>query len=187
MTAVGIVLAGGLSRRFGSPKALARMGDKYFYETAVDALHPACEDVVVVSHSDLLHHTTYKNVIIDLPEFAGCGPLAGILSAMEFVEADRYVVLPCDMPFVTVDVIQQLMTHHVKGITAVVLGERQHPLVSVWDRSVKTLIKNALQTNQLSVLKLLEKTEVTWIAGNLLTENAEFIFTNVNTPDALER
>ena len=35
---VGIVLAGGLSRRFGSPKAFAKLGDQYFYEIAVEAM-----------------------------------------------------------------------------------------------------------------------------------------------------
>ncbi len=40
MKAVGIVLAGGLSRRFGSPKAFARIGTGYFYERAWIALEP---------------------------------------------------------------------------------------------------------------------------------------------------
>ena len=40
------------------------------------------------------------NVMTDIVEYAGLGPLAGILSVMESVEADRYVVLPCDMPYV---------------------------------------------------------------------------------------
>ncbi len=40
------------------------------------------------------------NVMTDLARYAGLGPLAGILSVMESVEADRYIVLPCDMPFV---------------------------------------------------------------------------------------
>ena len=45
-------------------------------------------------------YPTEVKVVTDLAGIAGLGPLAGILSAMESVEADRYVVLPCDMPYI---------------------------------------------------------------------------------------
>ena len=54
MKTVGIVLAGGLSRRFGSPKAFARLEAKYFYERAVEAYEPFCEEVVVVTRQELV-------------------------------------------------------------------------------------------------------------------------------------
>ena len=106
---MGIVLAGGLSRRFGSPKAFARIENEYFYERAIDALEPHCDEVVIVTRPELLdRYAPSEKVITDLPEFAGLGPLAGILSAMESVEADRYVVLPCDMPYVNAEVIRRI-------------------------------------------------------------------------------
>ena len=55
---------------------------------------------------------------------------------MESVEADRYVVLPCDMPFVDGGAMLKLLEHHEKGVTAVISDGRYHPLVSVWDRRV---------------------------------------------------
>ena len=51
---VGIVLAGGLSRRFGSPKAFAKLGDRYFYEIAKTALEVHCDEVIVVTRQELL-------------------------------------------------------------------------------------------------------------------------------------
>ena len=188
MTVAGIVLAGGMSRRFGSPKAFARMASKYFYEIAFDALDPHCDEVVIVSRPELLdRHAAGEKVISDLPEFAGLGPLAGILSAMESVEADRYIVLPCDMPYINAEVIRRLLMSHEKDVTSVISDGRHHPLVSVWDRDMKDMLRKMLESGQLRVMTLLNEVEMTWIPGNVLTENEGLVFTNVNTPDVLER
>ncbi|MFD1927440.1 molybdenum cofactor guanylyltransferase [Sporosarcina siberiensis] len=188
MRTIGIVLAGGLSRRFGSPKAFAMSGDKHFYEIAVDVLSPLCDQVVIVTRPELIQrHREEDYVLTDIIEFAGLGPLAGILSGMESVEADRYVVLPTDMPYVTSEVLEKLMGYHKKGITAVISEERRHPLVSIWDNHFKNALRNALENERLSVMRLLDENHSCWIPGYLLTDNEELVFTNVNTPDVLER
>ena len=69
-----------------------------------------CDEVIVVTRPES-YWNVFRQVwlITDIPEYAGCGPLAGILSAMESVEADRYVVLPCDMPYVDGEVMLKLV------------------------------------------------------------------------------
>ncbi|MHA6258821.1 molybdenum cofactor guanylyltransferase [Sporosarcina sp. CAU 1771] len=188
MKTVGVVLAGGLSRRFGSPKAFARHGEKYFYEISVDALKIHSDKVVIVSHPDLADRFPGdENVILDISEFQGLGPLAGILSAMESVEADRYIVLPCDMPHITTDVVFELIKKHENKVTAVSSGGRHHPLVSIWDYGMKERLFRTLRSRKLRVMDVLDEMEVTWIPGNELTENEGQVFMNVNTPDFLER
>lgn len=187
MKTVGIVLAGGLSRRFGSPKAFAEIDQDYFYERAVNALQPHCEEVVIVTRPELMDsYPAELRVILDLPEYAGCGPLAGILSVMEFVEADCYAVLPCDMPYVDEHIVGQLIKLHEKDVTAVVANGRNHPLVSVWNREVKNSLHKALANKQLSVMQLFKKLDVLWVVGNELVENEENVFKNMNTPIDLE-
>ena len=78
---------------------------------------------------------------------------------MESVEADRYAVLPCDMPYVDSGVMLKLMEHHEKGVTAVVSDGRYHPLVSIWDRQLKSAVKEALENDQLSVMKVLAQSD----------------------------
>ncbi len=184
---VGIVLAGGLSRRFGSPKAFAQLGNRYFYELAIEALESHCDEVVIVSRQELLGcfpATVYA--VTDLVDYTGLGPLAGILSVMESVEADRYIVLPCDMPYVDETVVGKLLVHHEQGVTAVVADGRQHPLVSIWDCRVKGNLRAALDNGQLRVMPVLASSGVRWIDGGLLTDDETRVFTNVNTPEALE-
>lgn len=188
MKTAGIVLAGGLSRRFGSPKAFVQMDAKYFYEFAVDALRSSCDEVVIVTRSELIERfPKSEKVITDISEFAGLGPLAGILSAMESVEADRYIVLPCDMPYINEEAVRRLIKRHEKNVTAVVSDGRHHPLVSIWDAGMKEGLQKSLRNKRLRVMHVLTEMKVTWIPGNLLAENEGLMFMNVNTPDVLER
>ena len=185
---VGIVLAGGLSRRFGSPKAFAKLRNKYFYKIAVEAMSVSCNEIVIVTLPELMERFgNGENVMTDKVEYAGLGPLAGILSAMESVEANRYIVLPCDMPFIDDKSISKLITLHNKGVTAVISDGRYHPLVSIWDKQLKRAVKKSLENGQLSVMKLLTHSDIMWINGSVLTDDEKQMFTNVNTPEALER
>lgn len=187
MRTVGVVLAGGLSRRFGSPKAFAKLGKRNFFEIAREALQAHCDKVVVVIRPELLERVTAEaNGMTDSMEYMGLGPLAGILSAMESVEADRYIVLPCDMPYVDETVVGKLLAQHGQGVTAVLSDGRHHPLVSVWDSGVKENLKEALENEKLRVMPLLVSSGVRWIDGGLLTDDEKRVFTNVNTPGVLE-
>ena len=76
---------------------------------------------------------------------------------MESVEADRYAVLPCDMPFVDSGAMLRLVEHHDKGVTAVVSNGGYHPLVSIWDKQLKSTVEKALINDQLSVMKILAR------------------------------
>lgn len=188
MKTAGIILAGGLSSRFGSPKAFAEWKGRSFYEWSLAALSPYCEKIVIVTRPELVKRFPETlHVTTDMEQFAGQGPLAGILSGMEVLHAERYIVLPCDMPFITNDVIGRLLERHSSGVTAVVLDGKYHPLVSVWDNAVASDLRVALEGGKRRVMDVQEKHGVRWIEGEVLTEDdARRIFMNANTPDILE-
>jgi molybdenum cofactor guanylyltransferase len=73
---LGAVLAGGQSSRFGSDKALARLGDATLLERAVAMLSEQCDNVIVVGA---------PHGIADWPE-AGLGPLGGVAAALRAAE-----------------------------------------------------------------------------------------------------
>lgn len=188
MKTVGILLAGGQSRRFGSPKAFATHEGHSFYRYSLNALSPFCDEVVVVALSEFTQYFPDDvYVTTDLNEFAGMGPLAGILSAMDKMEADRYIVLPCDMPFIEAGVIEKLLELHEGDISAVTIDGKRHPLVSIWNANVKPTIKQALRDGNRRVMLVQEQHNIRWIEGALLTATPEIAFKNVNTPCELER
>lgn len=99
---LGAVLAGGLSRRFGSDKALAELGGRTLISLAVDALSGWCEHVIVVGRE-----TAPAPTLPDWPR-PGMGPLGGLAAALRHAMDEGYeavltcgvdaAVLPDDLP-----------------------------------------------------------------------------------------
>ncbi|MEZ4414933.1 MAG: molybdenum cofactor guanylyltransferase [Gemmatimonadota bacterium] len=100
---LGVVLAGGGSRRFGSDKRQARVAGRSLLERAVGALAPVTGRVVVAvaSERDATSLPDVGRVVDPQP---GLGPLGGILAGLG--EARRLgrggvLVLAVDLPLVT--------------------------------------------------------------------------------------
>lgn len=183
MKTVGILLAGGLSRRFGSPKAFAELAGSTFYERVYEALDAACDQVVIVSREELLERfSQHLDVIVDLPEVRGQGPLAGIYSAMMLRPAERYIVLPCDMPFIGVDETLALikLAGEAKGIAAVMTPNEKIPLFSIWNGDYSAELKDAIDAGSLGVFGFLDNIQMEWIDAHSINKELE-VFRNVNS------
>jgi molybdopterin-guanine dinucleotide biosynthesis protein A len=187
MKTVGILLAGGQSRRFGSPKAFAVRQNRYFYEWAYQALTSVSEQVIIVTYRELMERfPSHLEVITDHEQFVGKGPLAGIYTAMKHIEGEQYIVLPCDMPLITAEISMNLLNETDRcfiqnfDVCAVQCQEQAHPLVSVWKRSVLSSLEDVLLQDQLGVMRLLNQVHTYWVDGFQLTAEAEQIFRNIN-------
>lgn len=87
---LGCVLAGGLSTRFGSDKALAELSGSSLLARAVDTLSQWCDHVVVAGRE-----VAPAPTVPDWPR-AGMGPLGGIAAALHLARDAGYdIVLTC--------------------------------------------------------------------------------------------
>ena len=84
---LGCVLAGGQSTRFGSDKALARVGEVTLLARAVGQLSQWCDRVVVVGRPEAPAPT-----LADWPR-GGLGPLGGIAAALHLAEGAGFSAL----------------------------------------------------------------------------------------------
>ncbi|WP_195574375.1 molybdenum cofactor guanylyltransferase [Paenibacillus sp. 1001270B_150601_E10] len=184
---IGIVLAGGMSSRFGSPKALAKLQGKLYYELACEAMSAIAERIVIVSRPEFRSQLQGNaDVIEDDPDFAGCGPLAGIYSVMERYPAQLYAVLPCDMPYLTGDVLEALAASY-KGedVLAVSFAGKDHPLVGLYASTMMEPIQTALKQERYAVMKLLQTVNTRFVKGEEILPDQEqgmWTFKNINVP-----
>ena len=97
----GILLVGGASSRFGSPKALARFEGGTLAERAWRLLDEVCDERVAVGR--LREELPFSS----LPD-EGTGPVAAIAAGLRSASHDVAVVIPVDMPRLTVRALMLL-------------------------------------------------------------------------------
>ncbi len=110
---LGAVLAGGRSQRYGAPKALVEVGGRALILRAVDALRDLNLTVVVLGDPDILGEVAGAGKFPVHPDYrAGHGPLGGLETALRLAR-DRglagVLLLACDMPLVTGDLLRTLL------------------------------------------------------------------------------
>jgi molybdopterin-guanine dinucleotide biosynthesis protein A len=93
----GILLVGGASTRFGSPKALARFEGETLAERAWRLLNEVCEERIAVGSVEGLPFPALED--------EGTGPVAAIATGLRGASGEVAVVIPVDMPLLTVDAL----------------------------------------------------------------------------------
>jgi len=96
----GILLVGGASTRFGSPKALAELEGETLAERAWRLLGEACDERVAVGQLEGLPFQTHDD--------PGAGPVAAIAAGLRAATHELAVVVPVDMPLLTPEALRVL-------------------------------------------------------------------------------
>lgn len=134
----GIVLAAGLGRRIGGPKALLSLDGRTFLERAVGVLGEASLEVVVVMNpgvSEVIPAAGFRghrvvNANPDLENGMFGSVRLGVSQALR-LGAHGALLLPVDLPLVTGGDVQSVLARLKEGAEVVVPthgGRRGHPI-----------------------------------------------------------
>jgi len=103
--ATGVLLLGGMSRRFGSVKALAPLGDETLAERGWRALGEAFPHRLAVGKA--ADQIGWPFPLLD-DGIAVRAPIAGVVAGLREAPTDVAVFLPVDCPLVTPDALRSL-------------------------------------------------------------------------------
>jgi molybdopterin-guanine dinucleotide biosynthesis protein A len=165
MEVTGIILAGGKNLRLGRNKALEKIGGVTVIERVVIRLTPIVSQIIIVTADGKNHLTPISSARFTADIYPGKGPLGGIYSGISVSRTELNIAVACDMPFLSTT----LLKHMVKlapGFDAVVPRTREslfEPLHAVYSRTVLPVIKNHLDTGQLSIRAFLAEVKVRYI------------------------
>jgi molybdopterin-guanine dinucleotide biosynthesis protein A len=176
----GAILAGGMSRRFGSDKALADFGGTSLLKKLLGVLGNVVQDpVVIVNTPERYADLPVRRLVDVLP---GCGPLGGVYTALTEFRTDAVLILTCDMPLVTAEVLTSLVAAWRPGDAAVVgaSGSGLEPFPGIYDTTLTQDIASLIREHDLGMRHFLfGRTGVRMIA----VRGFEKTFFNMNTPE----
>lgn len=143
-----IVLAGGASRRFGSPKALAPWVGGTLIEGVLDTLTPLFPAVlVVVKRAGDFTFLRRPGVLLVEDEHDAQHPAAGVLTGLRRIATPGAFVCGCDMPFVRPALANALWSLRARWDAVVpVFADRLQPLCAYYAQSCRPVLAAALDT-----------------------------------------
>ncbi len=136
-SATGLILAGGASRRFGAPKALARFRGRCLIEWVASALEPSCAEILVsigaqADASAVQEAVPRARLVRDLR--VDRGPIEGLGRGLLAARAPVVCVAPCDAPLLRPGFHSDLVRVLGKHEAAVPRPETMDPVRAVYRR-----------------------------------------------------
>lgn len=163
----GLILAGGQSTRFGKDKARVVLDGGPMIGHVYDALAPVCAAVLVSVADADTRYPLPRAVRYVVDRRDAMGPLAGLEGGLLAAPTPWVLVVACDMPDLSADVLQVLLDHRSPAISAVVARApegRKHPLCACYHRRVLPTVQAHLDAGQRALHRLLDALpEVTYV------------------------
>jgi molybdopterin-guanine dinucleotide biosynthesis protein A len=169
----------------GSDKALMELDGEPLVAHLVATLATCCDEVLLVG-GDPARFAHLGLSARWVPDGAsGSGPLGGILGALEAARHDSCLVVACDMPFVTPDLLAALAAQpHGYRVLAYSADE---PLLAIYTRACVEPLRTAIASGNLAARQFLDGVDASFVSTEILdsVDPEHRGAANLNTPDDL--
>jgi molybdopterin-guanine dinucleotide biosynthesis protein A len=176
----------------GGAKFLEKLGDKSLLMHSIDTLRPQVSELVLNMNMEVTADIPPSIPIIKDSVSGFAGPLAGILTGMEYfvengVQATHMLTVPTDAPFIPGDLVVRLASEIKGDSRRIVMANsvgRVHPVVALWPLSLADDLRVALVEEDLRKILVFAdrypRCEVVW------GEEEGDPFFNINRPEDLQ-
>ena len=150
---VGVVLAGGLSRRMGGgDKALLALGGRTILDHVIERARPQVSHLALNANGDAARFARFGlPVIADVVE-GHAGPLAGVLTGLEWAAAEApdcawVASFASDAPFLSADLVARLcqaVERDGADMACAASAGRHHPVFGLWPVACAAELRHAV-------------------------------------------
>ena len=189
---LGVILAGGQSKRMGKDKLFLELDNKKLIEHTIDKVKKYFKKVIIITNQE--NEFFLKNSLTTVKDCieGQLGPLVGILTAMKWAKENLskcswIATFPCDTPFFPESIIKSFIEESEKKESLILCASshgRKHNIFGLWSLDLYDKLKDDL------INKKVRKVQ-DWTEKNKI-KNLEFKFKdydpffNINTEEDLE-
>jgi molybdopterin-guanine dinucleotide biosynthesis protein A len=150
---VGVLLAGGLSRRMGGgDKMLRRIAGETILSRVIARMAPQTRCLVLNANGDPARFATFGLPVAPDSIAGHAGPLAGVLTGMQWAAAKApdcpwVLMAPTDAPFLPDDLAARMLAAiDAQGadMACASSGGRSHPVCGLWPVRLATDLRHAI-------------------------------------------
>ncbi len=182
-----IVLAGGMARRFrGEDKGLLELAHHPLAGRVAERLVGHAAEILINANRNLARYARLGFTVVPdyLPEYPG--PLAGLLSAARTAQKEWLLTVPCDAPFLPLDLVMQLHEYAVNSQVPLARAADEtgtHFAIMLAHRDLMPDLERYVRDGgrQVSAWQELHPNETVYFGDD------PYAFLNINTPDDLKK
>ena len=189
---LGVVLAGGQSKRFGQDKTQVQLGEKILIDYILTEIVSEFNEILIVANNDIQFLNSKK--ITKVEDYKkDLGPLGGVLTAMKWIKHNKknykwIATFPSDTPFFSKKYLHNFIKNandQQSKLFFVKSNDKRHNIFGLWSvELLDQLEEDLIKKHERKVEDWANKVGVTTI--NIEIENYDPFF-NINTPEDLEK
>lgn len=185
-TPLGVILAGGRSKRMGFDKSFALLNGQTLISYVFDALSQQLCEIIINTNSTDPHYLTFGcPVISDLEALATCGPLGGIVTCLSYAAANKYngiITVAVDTPRFPPNLVECLLKNHSEDDARPTVAQSQtglQPTFAFWPTACLQQLS--------SIVKRMQDPSIRLVAQQLHARHYDFtsadkkMFLNINS------
>jgi molybdopterin-guanine dinucleotide biosynthesis protein A len=178
---VGIILAGGKSRRMGKDKSLLDFQGRTLLQRMIDEHRKLLDDVYVIGKGT----EYFENATGIYDKIEDKGPVGGLFTALSEIKADWYLISPCDMPFLNHTELKELLEESASGEYDAIIAESDNgyePLVAAYSSNIFPLMQKNMENGNYAVRALFNQINKRFLKFNAQIFEKDTFF-NINYRD----
>ena len=152
-----------------------------FKRVAISWLKPICSEILISTKNASYSKFGFPLVSDEIPD---CGPIGGLYSALKVAKADFILVLACDMPYVSTEILERMIEKH-SGFQCVIprMDNKIEPLCAIYSKSMIGKIEDQIRSGNFAMHNLIQESLHHFVDF----ESDSNAFRNINTADEFEK
>jgi molybdopterin-guanine dinucleotide biosynthesis protein A len=176
-----VILAGGESRRMGgNDKGLLLLDGRPLVQHVIARIAPQVGALRISANRHVNEYQRFGYPVVQDATDEYLGPLAGVLAGLQVAEAEWVLTVPCDTPYLPMDLLEKMMVLSTGKDIVIASAARVHATVMLCRRSLANNLAEFLARGERKVQ--LWQAQLNCAVAQF---DDEAVFANLNTPEQL--